>query len=356
MKKIAVTVIFLTLFAALSFFGCNGDGGASSNNTNISKNNGTESLFDESNVYSENYASPADMFESGDFKQIGKPIITDYANMDKSGWPLKAQKMAENVKRTETYLFTYVSGGCTVAGYISLPENWAEVKRPLLIYNRGGNGDYGANTVESVSRIAYATNCVVIASQYREAYADIEKGEHGGKDEFGGADVDDVVYIIEHAEHMNFIDKQNVIMIGVSRGAMETVLAIRKDSQHIVKAAACVSGSYDLAKTYEQREDMRSMLESRIGGSPSERPDEYALRSAVNFVDEINVPLLILHSTGDEKAAFSQAEAFASLLERAGKKYWLVQREGSEHGVANLGEWADIANVLISGDKRPAGG
>lgn len=344
-KPLAAFIITLAVYL---FCACAGTGDAASGSPDDSVNVDQTSSAAESGVSRENYSSPTDMFISGDYKQIGAPTVTDYENMDKSGWPLKAQKMAVKVKRTETYLFTYVSGGCTVAGYISLPDNWAEVRRPLIIYNRGGNGEYGANTVESVSRIAYATNCVVIASQYREAYADIERGEYGGKDEFGGADVEDVLYIVEHADRMDFIDKSNVIMIGVSRGAMETLLAIRKDSQHIVKAAACVSGVYDLTKTYEQRADMRSMLESRIGGGPSERPDEYYLRSAVNFVDEISIPLLVMHRTGDEKAAFSQAEEFVSLLESAGKKHWFVRREGSAHGVANLGEWADIANLLIS--------
>ena len=52
----------------------------------------------------------------------------------------------------------------------------------------------------------------------------------------------------------------------------------------------------------------------RIGGSPEEMPEEYEKRSAVYWADEINIPVLIIHSKGDEKVSFEQAQKMYELL------------------------------------------
>lgn len=66
-----------------------------------------------------------------------------------------------------------------------------------------------------------------------------------GKDEFGVAD-QDVLFWINHAKELTFANTDRVYLLGESRGGMEVCRALRDAPAGIIKAAASVSGIYDL--------------------------------------------------------------------------------------------------------------
>jgi len=137
----------------------------------------------------------------------------------------------------------------------------------ILVFNRGGNGDYGANTPEGNGEKAYSFQYIIVATQYRET------GIGTGHDRFGGEDVKDVMFLVNMTQTMAFGNRDKVYMMGVSRGGMETCLAICQDEKSIIKAAVSVSGVYDLANTYNFHNEMSDMLEERLGGTPEEVPE-----------------------------------------------------------------------------------
>lgn len=228
----------------------------------------------------------------------------------------------------ETYLYkiVYLSDGYQVLGYVSAPRDYLEQPSPypVLVYNRGGNGDYGAVEAHVPQAIAYTLKAVVFASQYRETQ------EGTGKDEFGGDDVHDVIKLLDFAERCSFADAQNIILWGESRGSIMTFEVIREDDR---VRAAIVDGSVpNLSSLYSSREfDMKNMLKFRVGGSPEEVPQEYAKRSALLWADEIDVPLLIFHTEDDARAPIGPVDKFVSLLQRLGKDVTYVRRETGGH-------------------------
>src|SRR2546427_1937241 len=115
----------------------------------------------------------------------------------------------------------YLSDDLKVVAYIWQPKG-ASGKLPLIIFNRGGNQEFGKVLPwQSVWRYAL-DGFVVIASQYR--------GNDGGegKEEFGGADVHDVLNLIPLAESLGTVDMRNVFLLGWSRGGMQTALALKQ--------------------------------------------------------------------------------------------------------------------------------
>ena len=64
---------------------------------------------------------------------------------------------------------TYLSDGLTVTGYLWKPVDTAGRKLPLIVFNRGGNRDFGElSPWEQEGFYSYVSNgFVVIASQYR---------------------------------------------------------------------------------------------------------------------------------------------------------------------------------------------
>ena len=125
----------------------------------------------------------------------------------------------------QTYLIRYQSDDCEVEAYISVPKEYMENKGkyPCIVFNRGGNRDFSANTPESVSYYADSSNYIVVASQYR--------GTSGstGQDEYGGEDVNDVIHLLDICEGLSIIDMDELYMMGMSRGGIMTYRAISQD-------------------------------------------------------------------------------------------------------------------------------
>ncbi|MCP3031835.1 prolyl oligopeptidase family serine peptidase [Halobacillus sp. A1] len=180
---------------------------------------------------------------------------------------------------TDTYKITYLSEELEVIGYMVSPRN-IEEDLPLLIYNRGGNQEYGKIDREMLSKyLSFWANkgYIVLASQYR--------GNDGGEgqEEFGGADVRDISNLLQAADELPNIDTEHTVMLGRSRGGMMTYLSI-KEGIHI-KAAAVIGGITDLFHQYRRNAGMKEVLNDLVG-PPEQNEDAYKSRSAVYWPDQ----------------------------------------------------------------------
>lgn len=236
------------------------------------------------------------------------------------------QVMPEGVA-VSTYKVTYQVDDCTVVSYLSVPNACIEEQTayPCIIYNRGGNRDYGANQPEYIAYLAESSGKIIFASQYRG----VDGGT--GTEEFGGSDLKDVLKLIDFCEEFAFVNMEQLYMMGESRGGMMTYMACREDSR--IKKAVIISGIADAVMSYEERADMEQVLKKLIGGTPKNEPMEYEKRSAVSWADEIRCPVLIIHSKLDEQVSFEQARKMVVALEEAGKEYKFVSYEDGVHGL-----------------------
>lgn len=68
-----------------------------------------------------------------------------------------------------TYKVRYQSDECEVVSYLSVPNECIEKKEayPCIIYNRGGNREYGANQPEYIAYLAESSGKIIFATQYR---------------------------------------------------------------------------------------------------------------------------------------------------------------------------------------------
>lgn len=233
-------------------------------------------------------------------------------------------------KSCVSYKFTYLSDYCEVKGYISLPLDCIKNSTPAkcILYNRGGNSNIGLLSDESTAVICASTNRIVIASQYRGA----DGGT--GNDEFGGKDLNDVKTLIDMCENtFKFADMNDFCIAGVSRGGMMSYMTARTDSR--IKGIIAISAVSDLEKAYEEREDMKNLLQNSIGGSPTDLPDEYKKRSAICWADEIKVPVLMIHSKLDEMVSYSQAESLNAEFEKNNLDCTFITYDDDVHGLHN---------------------
>jgi len=224
----------------------------------------------------------------------------------------------------------YLSDRLKVVGFIWKPKDTAGRKFPLIIFNRGGNREFGKVMPWMMSGFHeyLAHGFVVVASQYR--------GNDGGegKEEFGGADVGDVLNLIPLTKSLGYVDMSNVFILGVSRGGMMSLLALKNGIP--VNAAAVIGALADLTSQQEQRQLMvEGVYKQLIPDFGKRGAEAMRERSAVYWPEKINAPLLILQGGADWRVdTKTNALALAQKLQESGKTYELIVYAGDDHGLS----------------------
>jgi dienelactone hydrolase len=228
----------------------------------------------------------------------------------------------------ECRFIRYKSRGLVINGFLYKPATTGDKLLPVVILNRGGNRNFGAWVTWTFVQAAYAfgkAGFVVLASQYRGG------GGSQGQDEFGGADVDDVLSLVFAAKALGYADPDNIFMFGTSRGGMMTYLSIRRSAP--IRAAAVLSGAADLEQNVKERPEMRELFSQLIPGFAEHEAQSYRDRSAVMWAEELNVPVLLMHGTADCRVSAIEVLRLAQELQRHNKTYQLMMFANDAHGL-----------------------
>jgi len=269
------------------------------------------------------------------------PPLPKYDSLDDFGrgyFPESVYEAALTQKEFDVLEITYASDGLSVRGLLIKPKAPGTRKWPAIIFNRGGNGELGRITDNGQPCGGMAnTSCldvadlylfakagfVVIASDYRYQGATVKR------DEWGGVEIDDVLNLVPTLKSLAYVDPDRLFMLGLSRGGTMTYLAIKRGIS--VKAAAVIGGVTDVKAWVDARPEMGIVNGNeytdgfaKIWPDYEHRAEEYyRARSAAYWADQINVPVLILHSRTDRLVPVTQAFHIAEALQEKGKVYAL---------------------------------
>lgn len=231
----------------------------------------------------------------------------------------------------EVARLTYRVAGLEVTGVMLTPTQIQPGSHPLLIYNRGGSGEYGKLSLPIIMRylLPFARQgYLVFASNYR--------GNDGGtgSDEFGGAELKDILELLDIAAHHPAWDGRNRFMFGGSRGGMMTYLAIRHGAA--LNAAASFAAPADFTALAAEVPDIeRGTAARRIPGFPGNRAEAYAERSALCWPEMLRrVPLLLLHGDADTRIPVSHTLRLGDALEARNAPAKTVIYRGGNHSLS----------------------
>ncbi|QRM90742.1 prolyl oligopeptidase family serine peptidase [Lacinutrix sp. WUR7] len=239
----------------------------------------------------------------------------------------------ENFKYLDSidiYTITYLSDGLKINGLLVKPKK--KGKYPCVIYNRGGNREFGslkiahgAMTLGQIAKEGY----VVIASQYRG------NGGSEGQEEFGGKDVNDITILTEVLKEIDVADTNKIGMYGWSRGGMMTYIALTKTDK--IKAAVVGGAVSDNYRSIQDRPDMETgVLSQLIPNYATNKEVELEKRSAIKWADKFpkDVPILMLHGNSDWRVKPEQSLNLALEFEKNRVPYRLIMFEGGDHGIS----------------------
>jgi dipeptidyl aminopeptidase/acylaminoacyl peptidase len=205
---------------------------------------------------------------------------------------------------------------------------------PVIIYNRGGNANFG--TVKYHFLIQYlgliaSKGYIVIGSQLRGS----EVSE--GQDEFGGKDVNDALDIIKIIDELPNTDKNKIALFGWSRGVMTNFLMLKNTTR--IKTCISIAGQADLALTH--RLEMFNVYKERIPNYEKDKDNLLKQRSSLLNIDSIQnkqVSHFIIHGNSDTRVEVKSAFLlYNKLMEKNYKTKLLIypNEEHSLNGVFN---------------------
>ena len=233
---------------------------------------------------------------------------------------------------------TYLSDGLKIKGFIAAPNTGRNL--PVIIYNRGGNRDFGSlNEFELYFMAKFASwGYVVIGSQYRGCCG----GE--GKDEIGGADVSDILNLIPALSQIPEADKERIGMWGWSRGGMMTFIAVtRTDKIRAVVVGAPAINQFAAFKRKDAEGMEKEVFEVLIPNYKQNKEAELKKRSPLFWTEKIprTVPILFFQGSSDWRVPADDTFAFIEKLYKQKNPVKLIFYAGADHGIR---EYRDETN------------
>jgi len=230
--------------------------------------------------------------------------------------------------------FTYTSDGLAVGAYLYRPRR-IEGRLPVVVFNRGGwvRQDFGAEHLVQARRFNEA-GFVVIAPFLR--------GSNGteGRDEMGGADLDDLMNIAAVIRSLPYADPDRVFLLGESRGSMMTFQALRDGFP--ARAAATYGSWGDLGVVVQAQPQAAARI---FPDFEQNRETIIERRSALRWIERINAPVLLMHGADDGDAPVEGARRLDAAFAELGKTHELRIFEGARHTLSEVAAERDATAI-----------
>ncbi len=235
-------------------------------------------------------------------------------------------------QRLDCHAIRYESDGLAILGWMVSPRHAPQAKLPVVIFNRGGNGGFGALKFADLFTHVFPLaeqGFVVLASQYR-GVSGTDPAKFG-VDEFGGADVNDVRKLIALTRQIPNADADNIFLLGFSRGVMQSYMAARHRDD--IRAMAMVNGVVDLQADLEFRPEMEKVYRERMPGYTDNKTLLLRERSALAWAEDLpkSAPILLMHGSEDERVAPGNGPKMKQRLDALQHPNRLIVFEGEDH-------------------------
>ncbi|MFJ8089541.1 S9 family peptidase [Lysinibacillus sp. NPDC095746] len=235
--------------------------------------------------------------------------------------------------------------GWKVSGWMMKPIGYKEgEKYPLILEIHGGPHAMYANSYFNEFQILAAQGYAVLYTNPRGSHGYGQKFVDAVRGDYGGNDYNDLMAAVDFVlEHYDFIDKDRLGVTGGSYGGFMTNWIVGHTNRF--KAAVtqrCISnwisfyGVSDIGYYFNDWQIQAGLddIEKLWNHSP------------LKYVDNVETPLLILHSEKDYRCPIEQAEQLFIALKHRKKETKFVRFPESNHELSRSGKPALRINRL----------
>lgn len=225
--------------------------------------------------------------------------------------------------------------GLSISGYLTLPRGADGKNLPTVLKVHGGPWTRDVWGFDIDTQFLANRGYAVLEVNFRGSKGFGKAFLELGRNEFGGKMQDDVIDAVDWIIAQGYADPEKIAIFGYSYGGYSALVGVTRTPR---KFAAGVSamGYSDLARQVASRsKTFRGGSEwRRLVGNPDD-PEGYRdlmERSPINYIEQIQRPLLIVHGAKDPRVSVEHSDRLVAKLREKGigVEYLLFPDEGHE--------------------------
>jgi dipeptidyl aminopeptidase/acylaminoacyl peptidase len=223
--------------------------------------------------------------------------------------------------------------GIKLAGILFRPLGFKEGTRyPLVIWAHGGPEGQDVLTLSPWSLFLAQRGFVVFEPNFRGSTGYGEHFRNLNVEDSGGGEIQDIGAAVTYLVKQGLADPKRVAIGGGSHGGTVVANAVTKLPDTFA-AAVELYGVVDRA-LFLQYTNRNSKIrwETKMGGTPDQKPAVYRQANVLPDVGKIQTPLLIMHGEQDPQVPPQESAEFVAALKNAGKTYTYVTYPREGHG------------------------
>jgi dipeptidyl aminopeptidase/acylaminoacyl peptidase len=201
---------------------------------------------------------------------------------------------------------------------------------PLIVESHGGPTAHVTPALDSEFLYWTSRGIGVVDVNYRGSTGYGREYRNKLRGTWGVVDTEDCVNAALHLAEQGEADGERLAIRGGSAGGYATLCALT--FHDAFAAGASYYGVADAEALARDTHKFESRYLDRLIGPYPERADLYRERSPINYVEQLQVPVILLQGLEDKVVPPNQAETMAAALERNGVPYAYLAFEGEQHG------------------------
>jgi dipeptidyl aminopeptidase/acylaminoacyl peptidase len=236
-----------------------------------------------------------------------------------------------------TKRITYeAADGLKIPAYLTLPAGRPASKLPLVVLPHGGPAARDTADFDWWAQAIASQGYAVLKPNYRGSTT-TQEFINAGYGQWGRKMQTDLSDGVRYLAKQGIIDPSRVCIVGASYGGYAALAGVTLDPG-VYRCAVSVAGLSDLKRMLQwvaQRDSNGDHVASRYWDRYMgvQGPGDPALEaiSPIKHIDNINVPVLLIHGRDDTVVPYDQSEVMLKALTKANKKVELVTLKKEDH-------------------------
>jgi dipeptidyl aminopeptidase/acylaminoacyl peptidase len=257
--------------------------------------------------------------------------------------------------RTVTFAST---GGQEIQGWLGVPEG--EGPFPTILYTHGGPESVQTEEFSPEAQAWLDHGFAWLSINYRGSTTFGRAFQQQIWGDLGHWELEDMVAARDWLVREGIANPDQIFPSGWSYGGFLTLLALGRRPELWAGGMAGVAVA-DWAMLYEDSsENLRGYCAALFGGTPAEKPEQYAASSPMADVGRVRAPLLIIQGRNDSRTPSRPVEIYAERLRALGKTVEVDWFEAghvggfadAELGIAHQERMLRFAQGVLDGSSR----
>jgi dipeptidyl aminopeptidase/acylaminoacyl peptidase len=233
--------------------------------------------------------------------------------------------------------------GTRIPGFLTVPPGLRAEHLPLIVMPHGGPIERDRWQFDFLRAFLVSRGYAVLQMNFRGSSGYGTDWFHAAHQDWGGLTYSDIADGARWALKEGITDPGKLCIVGWSFGGYAALLGAVRDSD-LYRCAASIAGISDLSLLESEARYFASSLiaMNQIGSDSAKLKADSPRR----HVEDVHIPVLMIHGDLDAQANVEQSEAMDKALTKAGKPHEFLLVPGADHQMSRESDRTTLLSAL----------